>query len=165
MQIYPNGIVFNSPTADQDIYSPKANVRKANSYTLFQTSPEYANTFSTIDIRLHAKKRKILSAVLASEKFLKEVGAAVTIKHVDRWNEVLMTTGDDGTDSWSEPRNLRLWTDCMVFDIQGQLCFSRSLELKEPGWNELSSTPHAISLGVKAVYTVSDMYPWIHTAG
>lgn len=156
IRIHPNGVLFNSPRADQDIYSHKSNVMKSKAYIAFQRNSMNANTLNSIDVPLHAKKRKQMNLIF-SEKSLRSAGGFI-IKHVNRWIE-LLTTGD-GTD-WSEPRNMTEWTDTLVFDILGDLCFGRSFEIKESGPNPFKVIPHAIVDYVKFMYPVSEGYQFI----
>jgi hypothetical protein len=72
---------------------------------------------------------------------------------VDRWNELLL---DENADTWSQPRNIAEWSDYLVFDIMGDLCFGRSFETKEPRENPIKSVPHAIAEALKFFYGVSE---------
>lgn len=145
----PNRIVFDSPKAYLDIYSHKANVKKSNMYAAWQRREEDINTLATTDVALHAKKRRRLNTVFTKESIIS--AASFVVKHVDRWNE-LSLPGDDR--QWSQPINLTDWTDCLVFDILGDLCYGKSFEIKEPGGNPLKIMPHAIVRYMRFYYPV-----------
>lgn len=147
----PNGILFNSPNAYRDIYGLKSNVKKSLFYTVWQRNAQDANTLNTVDVSLHAKKRKLLNLVF-TQKSVRSAGAFIN-KHVNRWHELLIT--GDGKD-WSEPRNMAEWNDCLVFDILGDLCFGKSFEIKEPGSNPLKTMPHSINSYMKFTYPVNN---------
>ena len=73
-------------------------------------------------------------------------------KHVDRWDDLL--TDGDGKD-WSRPKNMSDWTDYLVFDILCDLCFGRSLDIKEPGVNQFRGIPKGIDTYLTFTYRVS----------
>ena len=145
----PNGIVFNSPKAYPDIYSHKANVKKTKFYSAWQKRDQNENTLGTIDVALHAKKRRLLNTVFTKESL--NSAELFIAEHVDRWNELSLPK-DDG--EWSKPTNLTDWTDCLVFDILGELCFGKSFGIKEPEENPLKIIPHAIIKYVRFYYPV-----------
>lgn len=94
----PDGILFNTPNADRDIYGMKSNVMRTLPYTASQRSADHASTMNAIDVELHAKKRKLLNLVF-TKKSVNDAGAFIE-KHVDRWNELLVHGGEK---DWSEP--------------------------------------------------------------
>ena len=57
-------------------------------------------------------------------------------KHIDRWNELLLGEKFDA-EGWSEPKNLATWSDYLMFDLFGEICFGKSHDLKEPGPNQI----------------------------
>lgn len=143
-------VLWDSPTAYNDIYHMKANVQKSKAYTAWLKNQREHNSLFTVDTKLHAKRRRILNQVF-TEKAMQAAGPFIT-RHVDRWNELLIN--DDSKD-WSEPRNLTTWIDALSFDILGDLCFGNSFEIKEPGENPFKIIPHAIAKYVHFNYTVS----------
>lgn len=108
----PNGVLFNSPQANKDIYEGNSNVRKGDFYAMYPLKAGAGNTWNCVDKARHARKRRILNAAF-SDKALKTAEGYI-IQHVDRWCELI---GADNT--WSEPRNMAEWSDRLVFDILG----------------------------------------------
>lgn len=143
----PTLVLFNTPKAYRDIYNYKANVKKDKTYDAWRRHEGDANTLNITDVATHARKRKLLNTVFTDGSI--RSAAAFIIKHLDRWNE-LTVNGHD----WSEPIELSKWTDCLVFDILGDLCFGKSFDIKEPGENPFKVIPEAIISFVKFWYPV-----------
>jgi cytochrome P450 len=137
VRVAPNTVLFNTPKAFRDIYSHKANVKKAKSYDAWQRHAGDANTLNSSDVAIHAKKRKVLNTVFTDRSL--RSAAPFIIKHIDRWNE-LTVMGHD----WSEPIDFAKWVDCLIFDILGDLCFGKSFGVKEPGENPFKVIPEVI---------------------
>ena len=138
VRMQPDGVVFQSPNAFRSIYSARANVRRSNSYAAYQRNENGVNTLNTTDPTVHHNKRRILNLVF-NEKSVRAAGLFIN-KHVDRWNELLL---DGDGKAWSKAKNLSDWSDYLVFDILGDLCFGRSFEIKESGDNPFRVIPHA----------------------
>jgi cytochrome P450 len=150
VRITPNTVVFRDPAAYRDIYSTKANVQKAAFYEAWQKDKHDVNTFSTRDKKEHAKRRKMLNQSF-TEKSLR-AAQSFMIKHVDRWNALLVSDVDD--DQWSEVMNFAEVSDKLVFDIMGDLCFGTSFDIKEPGDNPIKIIPHAVVQYMQFLYPV-----------
>ena len=148
-RLYPNGVVFQSPTAFRDIYNARANVKRSKTYDVWQKNENDINTLSTSDSAIHYKKRRILNTVF-TETSIRAAGLFI-YKHVDRWNELLLD--GDGKD-WSQPKNLAEHVDNLVFDILGDLCFGKSFETKEAGENPFRNIPAAIHSYMRFTYPV-----------
>ncbi|KAL8735400.1 MAG: hypothetical protein Q9166_000945 [cf. Caloplaca sp. 2 TL-2023] len=163
VRIGPNTVLFNTPKAYRDIYNHKANVKKNKTYDAWRRNEDDANTLNVTDVAIHSRKRKLLNTVLTN----KSVRSASTfiIKHLDRWNE-LSVTGND----WSKPIYLTNWSDCLVFDILGDLCFGKSFGIKEPGDNPFKAMPDTIISYMKFWHPVSkspllDTILWLKPRG
>ncbi|MCJ1438934.1 hypothetical protein MMC27_008324 [Xylographa pallens] len=161
----PKGIVFNSPKAYTDIYNLKANVKKCKTYEAWKRNAQDSNTLSETSVPMHAQKRKLLNLVF-TEKSVRSAGEFIN-KHVDRWNELLL---DGAGEEWSVPRNLTDWSDSLVFDILGDLCFGRSFEIKEPKENPLKVIPHTIVGYMRFYYPITkspllDLVVWLKPRG
>ncbi|KAL8719417.1 MAG: hypothetical protein Q9225_003582 [Loekoesia sp. 1 TL-2023] len=137
---HPNGLLFNSPKANRDIYEGNANVKKGSFYLMYPRNVGAVNTWNCVDKVRHARKRRILNAAF-SDRALK-TSEEYIIQHADRWCELL---GDAANNGWSLPRNIADWSDRLVFDILGELCFARSFNIKEPEDNDLKSIPHTMT--------------------
>ena len=149
VRLNPTAVVFMSGKAFRDIYSAKSNVRRSESYEVWQRNQMDVNTFNTSDLKLHHKKRRILNLVF-NEKSVRAAGLFVQ-KHVDLWDKLL--PDGDGKE-WSQPKNMAEWSDYLVFDILCDLCFGRSLNIKEPGENPFKGIPKAIHSYMQFVYPV-----------
>jgi cytochrome P450 len=135
--VTPRTVLFNTPKAYRDIYNHRANVKKDRSYDAWRRHEGDVNTLNVTDVAIHARKRKILNTVFTDSSI--RSAATFIIKHIDRWNE-LTVTGHD----WSEPIDFTKWSDSLIFDILGDLCFGKSFETKEPGENPFKVIPEVI---------------------
>ena len=145
----PGMVDFQSAQALRDILGFKSNVRRSNDYEIWQKDETDISTLNTCNVALHHKKRKFLNLVF-TEKSVRAAGVLIQ-KHVDRWIELL--TDEEGK-NWSQPRNISEWNDYLVFDILCDLCFGRSLDIKEPGENPFRDIPKAIHSLMKFMYPV-----------
>lgn len=136
----PDGILFNSPTAYRAIYQTKANVKKAKFYEIWPRNPHEINTLNTVDKATHARKRRVLNQAFSAEAI--RSAETFVIRHVDRWNEILID-GNDGKE-WTKPVNISEMIEYLVFDIMGDLCFGKTFDLKEPREVEFRHMPHTM---------------------
>ncbi|KAF2825548.1 benzoate 4-monooxygenase cytochrome P450 [Ophiobolus disseminans] len=158
IRVQPNEVLFLSPQAYRDIYSSKANVKRAKSYEAWAKNVDEPNTAVTTDPVIHARKRKILIQAF-TDKTTKHAAAFMT-QHADRWVDLLVGDADDSRDGWSASRNMTEWGAWVVFDILGDLCFGRSFETKEAGPNALREIPHLIVRHVRFFYPILQS-PWM----
>lgn len=147
----PNVAVFRDPDAYAAIYGAKANVRRSSFYTAFKRKDNESTTLNTIDVAEHASRRKLLS--LAFTERMVRAASEFIIKHVDRWDQLLLDEIPDG--EWSSTIDFSERIDTLIFDIMGDLSFGRSFDIKEPGENPLKVIPHAIAEYMKFYYPVS----------
>ena len=153
IRIRPDTMLFNYPEAYRDIYNIKANVKKNRTYDMWRRNDEDVNTLNCTDKVMHARKRQVLNTVFTDKSIAHATD--FIIKHLDRWND-LSTQGDD----WSEPVNAAKWSDNLVFDLMGDLCFGNSFETKEPGENRFKAIPDAILSYMQFMHPVEwDLYP------
>lgn len=73
--------------------------------------------------------------------------------HIDRWNTLLPGAERD-EDGWSAPQDISKWSDYLLFDLLGDLCFGMKFDTKEPGENKLKAIPHFIAEYMKVSYPV-----------
>ena len=118
-------------------------------YKFWQRNESAISTFTTTDIALHHKKRRILNLAF-SEKSIRAAEVFIQ-KHIDRWDE-LLPEGD--SKDWSQPKSMTEWSDYLVFDIQCDLCFGRSLNIKDPGKNQFKGIPKVIHSYMTFTYPV-----------
>ena len=145
----PGIVDFQSAQALRDILGFKSNVQRSKDYELWQRTETDINTINTSNVALHHKKRRILNLSF-TEKSVRAAGVFIQ-RHVDRWNELL--TDEEGK-SWSRPRNISEWNDYLVFDILCDLCFGKSLNIKEPGENPFRNVPKTVHALMKFMYPV-----------
>jgi cytochrome P450 len=148
----PDSVVFCDPGAYADIYSSTSNVRRSRLYTAYKRNEKEHTTFNTVDVKEHARRRKLLSLCF-TEKSL-QAAMHFVISHVDRWIEII--AGDICPDfGWSETVDLSTMLDALILDILGDLCFGRSFNIKEPWDNPLKLIPHSTSEYMRFYYPVS----------
>lgn len=63
----PNGVLFNSPSAQRTIYDAKANVKKGKYYAMWPLNSDSINTWAITDRVKHARKRRILNAAFSDK--------------------------------------------------------------------------------------------------
>jgi cytochrome P450 len=103
-----------------------------------------------IDKRQHSKRRRVLNQAF-SEKAVRSAEPFI-VKHIDRWNEILLK-GTDGAE-WTASQNMSDLAGFIIFDIGCDLLFGTSFDIKEPDENHLKETPHAIAKYLQAMYPV-----------
>ncbi|KAH8702535.1 cytochrome P450 monooxygenase-like protein [Talaromyces proteolyticus] len=145
----PNTVLFCDPDAYADIYGMKSNVRRSPFYEAFKRNEREKTTLTTIDVAAHAKKRRILN-IAFTEKLVRAASGFI-IKHVDRWNQLIMDEIDSDSE-WSAPVDFSHKVDALIFDIMGDLCFGKSFGIKEPGDNPLKEVPHCIAEYMRFYY-------------
>jgi cytochrome P450 len=139
----PNLLLFRSSEAYNCVFSPSTNVKKSPFYDVWRRNVHDLNTLACTDVALHARRRKALALAFTDQS----VKATIPYmeRHVDRWNELMPGDRFDA-DGWSESRDLAEWTDYLMFDLFGDVCFGKQNDTKEPGENPLRRIPHAIAL-------------------
>jgi cytochrome P450 len=130
----------------QDIYgSRKANVVKSDWYRTIQYAEGGpASTFTAINPKQHAQKRRLLSHAF-SESALRDMEPHV-VDYVQKWCNHLGKRAGEG--DWSEGRNMSTWAGYLTFDVLSDLLFGKSLEVSEKEDNRfimdlLLNTTHA----------------------
>ncbi|KAH8691695.1 benzoate 4-monooxygenase cytochrome P450 [Phaeosphaeriaceae sp. PMI808] len=152
----PNIVLFRTPAAHNDIYNHKANVRKSSFYDALVRHNDDRNTLNTTNVALHAQKRRSLSLAFTEQPI--RAASPIVAKHVDRWNDILLGKPDD--EGWSMPKDMAIWSDRLVFDVLGDLCFGRAFNTKEPDDNPLKVIQHQIAESMKFLYILSKS-PWL----
>lgn len=130
-------------------------MRKSGFYEAWLRNAHDINTLTCTDVALHAKKRRLLNLAFTDQSL--RASGPFMARHIDRWNELL--PGDTKNDSeWSEPRDISTWSDYLLFDLLGDLCFGTNFETKELRENKLKTIPHSIADFVKLFYAVSNVF-------
>ncbi|KAL4861651.1 hypothetical protein BDV12DRAFT_179929 [Aspergillus spectabilis] len=120
----PNSISINSYAGMSQIYSARANVRKADAYSVMSASSHIPSTISCIDKRQHACKRKVL-ARLFTEMALKGVEDRVLL-HIDTFCTSLSLEKQAG---WGVAKDIASWSDYLTLDIISDLCYGKAFGL------------------------------------
>jgi hypothetical protein len=129
-------------------------VKKSEFYDVWRRNVPDLNTLSCTDVALHARRRKALALAFTDQS----VKATIPFveRHVDRWNQLLPSEKLD-EEGWSTGQNLSEWTDYLMFDLFGDICFGKKNDTKEPGENVLKHIPHDIAKYLKLYNPVSPL--------
>ncbi|KAF2709862.1 cytochrome P450 [Pleomassaria siparia CBS 279.74] len=133
------------------VHGIRANITRSGFYKAWQRNERDIHTINSTNLKLHAKKRKLLNLVFTEQSL--KAASPLLVSHIDRWIQLLSSgTQEDG---WSPPRNMSTCVDQLVFDILGDLCFGQSFGTKEPGENKLKKMPHLIMQQLAIGYKLS----------
>ncbi|KAK4159214.1 cytochrome P450 [Cladorrhinum sp. PSN259] len=130
LRVEPNVVVFRDPEAYSAIYGMESNVQRSTFYKMWQRNSEDVNTMNALEPAEHARKRKILNRCFTDKSL--RAAATFIIKHIDRWNEILIDEPKTAPGEWSRPVNLSHRLEALVLDILTDLCFGQSAQIKEP---------------------------------
>jgi cytochrome P450 len=123
-------VCFNTPNAYRDIYGSRGNVRKGDSYKVWNRTSDAQNTWNSTSIEAHARKRRVLNyafsdaALRGAEPFIHS--------NVDRWLDLLGQHRRKGQ-TWTDSIDFADQVTYLVFDILSDLCFGQCFGMKEPG--------------------------------
>ncbi|KAL4962596.1 uncharacterized protein BDV14DRAFT_202595 [Aspergillus stella-maris] len=107
-----------------EIYSARANVVKADVYSVMSASSHIPSTISCIGKKQHAAKRKIL-ARLFTENALKGVEDRV-LSHIQTFCASLSARNQVG---WGPARDIAASSDYLTLDIISDLCYGKAFGL------------------------------------
>ncbi|KAF2770283.1 benzoate 4-monooxygenase cytochrome-like protein P450 [Teratosphaeria nubilosa] len=123
----PDAVLVNTPTAFRTIFGLRGNVKKSDDYyRLWPKTVEIKSTWNVTDYETHARKRRVLNYAF-SEKALRAAEPAIQA-NVDRWLDLFEKYGESGKKSFNMAHEINY----LVFDILGDLCFSKSFEMMAP---------------------------------
>lgn len=105
-------------------------MKKGLYYEAWPRNARALTTWNSTDVDLHARKRRVLNYAF-SDKALRSAEPFL-LRNADRWIELLGQEVQPGQ-GWSTSLNMANWTNWLVFDILGDLCFGDSFGMKEPG--------------------------------
>jgi cytochrome P450 len=150
----PNSVSFNTLSAVDSIYTPRdAKVCKGDWY---QCVKDFAYgdecTITARDKTRHALKRRILSHTF-SERALREYEHRIRLL-TGRWLQQLTRLSGDGRSV-----DFGAWSNYIVFDILGDLCYSKDFGLIQSEENR-----HAIKLLPRTTRSWYNLgyFPWSH---
>lgn len=120
------------------IYSTTPNVRKDDAYLAMSGSVHAPNTFSSIDKKVHAFKKRILAHAFTNSA-LKGVEDRI-LSHVIKFCDTLLGDGktsdpkpSNGSmgqkNSWGPIRDIATLSDYLAFDIISDLCYGKSFSM------------------------------------
>jgi len=114
---------FNTSSASTSIYTARdANVRKGDWYQCIKDSGSgFESTFVARDKSRHALKRRILAPVF-SERALRGYEPRIKLL-IESWLLALTTISNDGSVDFAA------WANYIIFDILGDLCYSKDFGL------------------------------------
>lgn len=145
-------MVINTPSAFRTISGPKGNVRKKDTYKLFQPWSHTSSTLQAIDIMEHGRKRRVLNHVF-SDKSLRSFEPFV-LSNVERWCDLILEkVPSDG--NWSPSINMAAFITYLTFDIMGDLCMGTSFGLKEVENKKMRHVLHLLEGIMKLFQPVS----------
>ncbi|KAL4924191.1 cytochrome P450 [Aspergillus undulatus] len=151
----PDGLLFRTPEAYQDILNVKANVKRSEFYDMMTRNKLDTSIITGTDPALHARKKRVLNTVF-SEKSVRSM-EPILVEHVARWCELLI---DGEGEDWSAPRKMSDVCDHLVLDVLCDLCFGRIVNTKESGENQYRKLPHIIAGFLRILYPLGHS-PWI----
>ena len=124
------------------MFGQRANVKKSPFYEVWRRNKHDLNTLGCTNVEMHARRRKALALAFTDQSVKATI--PFVAQHVDRWNELL--SGENvHNKGWSSSQNLSVWTNYLLFDLFGDICFGSSNNTKEPGPNDLKRIPHNIT--------------------
>ncbi|KAE8357189.1 cytochrome P450 [Aspergillus caelatus] len=122
----PNSVSVCSQTGLMEIYSTKANVCKIDSYVVMSVSSHAPNTFSCIDKKTHAFKRRILFQAFTDNAL---IGVQDHIlSHIGDFCAMLNPPSDRAGPSldWGPSVDIAPLCDYLAFDVISDLSYGRS---------------------------------------
>ncbi|PYH91554.1 putative cytochrome P450 [Aspergillus ellipticus CBS 707.79] len=139
----PHRVIFASSTGFRgaDIYGFGKNVQKSLSYHSINPAKGGHSTLSTVNKKVHGRKRRLLSQGL-SDHSLKLLEPTL-LNTVDRLCDRLAEKQDNFSppdqpieDGWTCAKNMAEWCDFYTFDVITELVFGRSLHtLEKPDYH------------------------------
>ncbi|OTA20267.1 hypothetical protein BTJ68_14927, partial [Hortaea werneckii EXF-2000] len=100
VQIPPDAVLVNTPTAFKTIFGPRGNVKKSDDYyRVWPKTIDVKSTWNVTDVHEHARKRRVLNHAF-SEKALRSAEPSVH-SNVDRWLDLFQEQGDNGAKSFN----------------------------------------------------------------
>lgn len=127
VRIGPHHISINSANALGPIYGHDANAQKSVNYKSFYGN----NLLTAIDKKVYGRKKRVMLSAF-SDQALRSMETHV-LSAIRDWCSALGMNDDEGgkavrVGEWTAPKDMALWSTCVVFDILGEVCFGRSFE-------------------------------------
>lgn len=139
MRLGPNLLSVNTATGLKTIYGFRSNVKKADFYKAFPSTPAAVSVHSAIDKMQHARKRRVMSSAFSDaairnlEKYILanvRVGCELLGRQIE---------GVGGEKGWNGAWNAAHWCEWLVFDIMGDLVFGKAFGMLESPVNRFAT--------------------------
>lgn len=139
VRLGPNLLSVNTATGLKTIYGFRSNVKKADFYKAFPSTPAAVSVHSAIDKMQHARKRRVMSSAF-SDNAIRNLEKYI-LANVRVGCELLgrKTEGADGEKGWNSPWNAAHWCEWLVFDIMGDLVFGKAFGMLESPVNRFAT--------------------------
>ncbi|KAH6686636.1 cytochrome P450 [Plectosphaerella plurivora] len=162
----PDSILVNTPSGYQEIFNPKANIGKSVYYDTYVRNSVAFTTWNSTNKDIHARKRRVLTNCF-SDKAIRNAEPYIH-QNLDRWCGLLQDEIDKNGE-WSESLNMADWSNHLIFDILGDLCFGKSFDMKEPD-NELRFVPELMSTFLCVMHPIAfspfaPLWVWLKPRG
>lgn len=154
IRVSPNIVLFNTPTANNAIFSYRPSVKKSEFYAAWPRKANEVNTLCVTDVKEHARRRKMLGQAF-TETSTKAAGK-IAERHIERWDELLLAGSNQGeNEGWTPPRNMAEWTGNLFFDIMGDMAFGKQFDVKETGFeSQFKNMPVLVESYMKFMYPI-----------
>jgi cytochrome P450 len=140
-------------------------VKKSDYYKLWPRNEKTINTWSSTELHVHARKRRVLNQAFSDKAMRSAEGFIHT--NVNRWLELLGQ--QSGKDGWTPSLNMADHINYLVFDILGDLCFGKCFDMKEPE-SKLRHVPEMMLSFLELLHPVGwspmgSFYIWLKPRG
>ncbi|KAK4889667.1 hypothetical protein LTR27_011559 [Elasticomyces elasticus] len=121
----PNTVSLNDPAALKAIYAHGANVQKSTFYKCFRSAPTAVSTLLATEKDHHARKRRVMAQAFSADAMrgLEQYVVGHVQDLIDKVDD-LVEQQEKG--QWSGSVNAAEYLNWLVFDIMGELVFSKS---------------------------------------
>jgi cytochrome P450 len=166
VRIGPNRLSINSNTAIKQIYGFRSNVKKSTNYNVFPANYNAPSVHTAIDKIVHARKRRILSHGF-SDNAMRELEPQLMactntfVAQIYNQNQREAPRACEEEMAWSQPYDLAMWSNNLMFDVMGALVFSKSYGMLESP--KLRWIQNSIQDSTKLKYVLSHFQILLHT--
>lgn len=146
VRLGPNLLSVNTATGLKTIYGHRSNVKKADFYKAFPSTPKAVSVHSSIDKMQHARKRRVMShafsdaAIKSLEKYiLANVRVGCELLGRKSGIEQMPVRSGEKDEGWNDAWNAAHWCEWLVFDIMGDLVFGKAFGMLESPANRFAN--------------------------
>ncbi|KAJ8116848.1 hypothetical protein OPT61_g1828 [Boeremia exigua] len=147
VRLGPNMLSVNTATGLKTIYGFRSNVKKADFYKAFPSTPAAVSVHSAIDKMQHARKRRVMSSAFSDaairnlEKYIL-ANVRVGCEMLGRRSGGETHAPDEkfaNGQGWNGAWNAAHWAEWLVFDIMGDLVFGKAFGMLESPTNRFAT--------------------------